>query len=184
MIRGYFESEEWPYREKSSIKGEHFLERPSTDTKLVCVVDTGVKAWGCILWILVALVSFGTALAVWLYWWFIERESFLPQVEVNAYPESFGVTRVTVRAEKPAKKEETPEFTEPVAQWIQRELVENRRASERAPRRRRRRSSTLDRPAAPVDPAEQIRRLAELRDSGALTEEEFEAKKKDLLDRM
>ena len=34
------------------------------------------------------------------------------------------------------------------------------------------------------DIPDQIRRLAELRDAGALTNEEFEAKKKDLLDRM
>ena len=37
-------------------------------------------------------------------------------------------------------------------------------------------------PTAPPDAVEQIRRLAELRDSGALTDAEFEAKKKKLLD--
>lgn len=38
---------------------------------------------------------------------------------------------------------------------------------------------------APFDnPLDQIRRLAELRDAGLVTPEEFEAKKRDLLDRM
>jgi hypothetical protein len=36
-------------------------------------------------------------------------------------------------------------------------------------------------PAAPLDPAEQIRKFAELRDEGVLSEEEFQAKKSDLL---
>jgi hypothetical protein len=35
--------------------------------------------------------------------------------------------------------------------------------------------------AAPDDPIDQIRRLAELRDQGAITPEEFEAKKRELL---
>ena len=34
------------------------------------------------------------------------------------------------------------------------------------------------------DTAEQIRKLAELRDSGAISEEEFEAKKRELLARL
>jgi hypothetical protein len=34
------------------------------------------------------------------------------------------------------------------------------------------------------EPSEQIRKLAKLRDDGILTEEEFEAKKKELLDRI
>lgn len=37
---------------------------------------------------------------------------------------------------------------------------------------------------APDNPIDQIRRLAELRDAGLVTPEEFEAKRKDLLDRM
>lgn len=35
--------------------------------------------------------------------------------------------------------------------------------------------------AAPADPAEQIRKLAQLRDEGILSEEEFQAKKAQLL---
>jgi ATP-dependent Lon protease len=53
-------------------------------------------------------------------------------------------------------------LTDKLAQ-IQRQLGENRRAE---------------------DATEQIRKLAELRDAGALTDEEFEAKKKDLLGRI
>jgi hypothetical protein len=39
-------------------------------------------------------------------------------------------------------------------------------------------------PAAAPDGAEQLRKLAELRDSGILTEEEFAAKKKEILERI
>lgn len=35
-----------------------------------------------------------------------------------------------------------------------------------------------------TDPVDQIRKLAELREAGAIIDEEFEGKKKDLLDRM
>ncbi len=35
-----------------------------------------------------------------------------------------------------------------------------------------------------LDPMTQIQRLAELRDAGIVTEEEFQVKKRDLLDRM
>jgi hypothetical protein len=38
--------------------------------------------------------------------------------------------------------------------------------------------------SVPLDIPDQIRKLAELRDSGAITEEEFELKKAELLDRM
>ena len=38
--------------------------------------------------------------------------------------------------------------------------------------------------ASSGDPAEQLRRLAALRDEGVITPEEFEAKKAELLDRM
>ena len=38
--------------------------------------------------------------------------------------------------------------------------------------------------SAPPDIAEQTRKLAKRRDAGVLDEDEFEAKKKDLLDRM
>jgi hypothetical protein len=37
---------------------------------------------------------------------------------------------------------------------------------------------------APIDTPAQIRELAELRDAGVITAEEFESKQKDLLDRM
>ena len=53
-------------------------------------------------------------------------------------------------------------LTDELAQ-IQREFGENRRAE---------------------DATEQIRKLAELRAAGAITDEELEAKKKDLLDRI
>jgi hypothetical protein len=39
-------------------------------------------------------------------------------------------------------------------------------------------------PAGPVDPVDAIRRLGELRDAGFISEDEFEAKKAELLGRI
>ncbi len=64
--------------------------------------------------------------------------------------------------DKAIEKAQELGLTDKLAQ-IQRELVENRRAE---------------------DVPDQIRKLAELRDAGAITNEEFEEKKKDLLERM
>src|SRR5215218_7753160 len=129
MIKGYFESDEWPYREKSNILGPDIMSR----TRMTCVIDTGVSPLGCILWLLFTIVSFGLAIVVWLWYWFVERDGFLPQVVVTAFPESSGMSKVTVISQKREKPQEMPEFTEPVTQWIQRELVEKRRAATEVP---------------------------------------------------
>src|SRR3712207_2810539 len=102
MVQGYFESGEWPYQENSKIKGNHFFKRPPVETKLTCVIDPGFKTWGCILWILAALISFGIAIIVWLFW-ALEREDFLPYVVVTAIPEGPGVSTVTVTSQKQGK---------------------------------------------------------------------------------
>jgi len=142
---------------------------------MTCVIDTGVSPLGCILWLLFTIVSFGLAIVVWLWYWFVERDGFLPQVVVTAFPESSGMSKVTVISQKREKPQEMPEFTEPVTQWIQRELVEKRRAATEVPEVA---------PTTSGDIPDQIKRLAELRDSGAITDEEFERKKAELLDRM
>ena len=104
------------------------------------------------------------------------REAHTPEIRP-------GVFRVTVTSEK------KPEYAEPVADWIQSELVQKTRAVE----------ASLENPPTPIregplyeptartesrDIPDQIRKLAELRDTGVISVEEFEAKKKDLLDRM
>jgi hypothetical protein len=164
MVRGYFDSDEWPYREKSKVLG------PGLDrSRIACVVDQPPNQWGCAVWLILGIVTFGAAILLWLMWWMFERDSILPQVVVTAYPEGAGLSRVTVVSEK------KPEYIEPLAEWIRRELVENRKAAEELP-------DLSDLPTNDIP--DQIRKLDELRKAGIVSNEEFEAKKKELLNRM
>ena len=180
MIRGYFDSDEWPYREKSTIIGPDLVSQ----TKLSCVVDEGPSPIGCIVWLALFVVTLGAAFLAWLFWVLMEREAFLPRVVVTAYPESPGVCKVTLASEK------KPEYAEPVAAWIQRELVEKTSAVEapqQTPPTPIQEGLATQQPTSSStggDIPEQIRKLAELRDAGVLSTEEFETKKRDLLDRM
>lgn len=163
MVRGYFKSEQWPYREKSKVQGPGLL----TGTAVRCIVDQPPNTLGCLIWLVLFVVTAGTALVVWIYWWLFERESILPTVIVTAHLEEASRSRVTVVSKK------RPEYAEPVVEWIQRELVEGKKAAR-----------VVQGQPAVGDIPDQIRRLAELRDTGILTEEEFESKKRDLLDKM
>lgn len=166
MMHGYFESEEWPHREQSQV----FKALISGSNRLTCKVDYGFNPWGCLVWLLLFVVTLGSAILVWLAWlaWF--RDDSIPAVYVGAYPESSSVSRVTVSSKQ------KPEYAEPIAEWIQRELVEKRRAADSL-HDQRTVSNDDDIPA-------QIRKLGELRDAGVLTADEFERKKSELLDRM
>ncbi len=166
MIRGYIESEEWPHSEKTQVLGG-LLNRPD---QLICEVDYGPNPWGCLAWIALFVVTLGSGIVVWLFWFFLMRDEFVPRVVIAAYPESSSVSRVTVTSER------KPEYAEPVVEWIRHELVVKRRAAMET-HQGRPTTSGEDIPA-------QLRKLGELRDAGVLTEDEFEAKKKDLLDRM
>ena len=159
MIRAYFDSDEWPYREKSTVWGPDIAIR----TKLTCVVDEGYSQIGCIVWLALFVVTLGSAIIVWLLWVLAGREDFLPRVVVTAYPESPDVCRVTLASEK------KPEYAEPVAAWIQRELVEKTRAVE-APQQTaptpRQEGLATQQPTSSNDSGDipdQIRKLAELR---------------------
>lgn len=179
MLRGYFDSDEWPYREKSKVIGPDLLTR----TRLTCVVDQPYNPIGCFVWLALFVVTLGAAIIVWLIWVLFERQGILPQVVVTAYTERPGVSRVTVTSEK------KPEYAEPVVDWIQRELVQKTRAVEASQENPPTpiREGPLYEPTARTysgDIPDQIRKLAELRDTGIISVEEFEAKKRDLLDRM
>ena len=180
MIRGYFDSDEWPYREKSTVMGPDLFTR----TKLTCVVDQPYNPIGCIVWLALFVVTLGAAIIVWLFWILLERQGFLPQVVVTAYRESPGVCGVTLASEK------KPEYAKPVAAWIQRELVEKTRAVEapqQTPPTPTREGLATQQPTSRTDSGDipdHIRKLAELRDAGVISAEEFETKKRDLLDRM
>ena len=180
MIRAYFDSDEWPYREKSTVYGPDLATR----TKLTCAVDEGYSQIGCIVWLALFVVTLGAAILAWLFWVLMEREHFLPRVVVTAYPESPGICKVTLTSEK------KPEYAEPVAAWIQRELVEKTRAVEASqqtaptPRQEGLATQQPTSSSGSGDIPDQIRKLAELRDAGVISAEEFETKKRDLLDRM
>jgi hypothetical protein len=133
------------------------------------------------------VVTLGAAIILWLLWILFERQDILPQVVVTAYPVSPGVCKVTIASEK------KPEYAEPVAAWIQRELVEKTRAVEPpqhwTPPTPIQEVPAIQQPTTSTssgDIPEQILKLAELRDAGVISAEEFETetKKRDLLDRM
>jgi hypothetical protein len=180
MIRGYFESDEWPYREKSTVLGPDLVSR----TKLTCIVDQPYNTLGCFVWLALFVITLGAAIIAWLFWILFERQGVLPQVVGTAYPESPGVCRVTIVSEK------KPEYAEPLAAWIQRELVEKKRAVETpqhtspTPIREGVATQQATSSTSIGDIPEQIRKLGELRDAGFISEAEFESKKRDLLDRM
>jgi hypothetical protein len=93
-------------------------------------------------------------------------------VVVTAYPAGPGKSTVTVVS---AKK---PEYLRPLVEWMQREFVQKKSASGRLERHPSGHSSGDN------NIPQQIRLLAKLRYEGAITEDEFESKKKDLLDRI
>lgn len=166
MIHGYLESDEWPHKEQSQV----FKALITGSNKLTCKVDYGYNPWGCVVWLLLFIVTLGAAILAWLAWILWLRDDYVPAVYVGAYPESTSLSRVTLSSKR------KPEYLEPIAEWIQRELVEKRRAAD----------SLLEQRGSSKDddiPA-QIRKLGELRDAGVLTEDEFERKKSELLDRM
>jgi hypothetical protein len=90
-------------------------------------------------------------------------------VNVSVEEESLGHTRLYVLAER-------RNHASTLEKWIREELPQRAAAVEP-------KASSETAPASPDIP-EQIKKLAELRDAGAITEEEFERKKAELLDRM
>lgn len=92
--------------------------------------------------------------------------------EIFATPEGATRSRLTVAASR-------RDWQQTLESWVQKELVENKAAA----------AKPLPQQPAQTQPAasdipEQIKKLAELRKAGAITEEEFEQKKAELLDRM
>jgi hypothetical protein len=163
MTRGYFESEEWPHRAQSKLRQPTLTFR--NDNQVICIVDQPPHPLGCIFWVAFGVVTLGAAVLAWMWWVMVERDGLLPQVVVTAYPAGPGKSRVTVVS---AKK---PEYLTPLVEWMQREFVRNKSAAEH---------TVADDNGIP----QQIRQLAKLRYDGTITDEEFESKKKDLLNRM
>ena len=89
-------------------------------------------------------------------------EKVLDKVQKKRRGEKSSDSASDSAVDKAIEKAQELGLTDKLAQ-IQRELGEKRRSE---------------------DVPDQIRKLAELRDAGAITDEEFEEKKKDLLERM
>lgn len=90
-----------------------------------------------------------------------------------------GIARAAIKPN--SKKERTAKATEKMLK-MQRAEARRAEAAARAAADQRR---TVNDAAPPApDPVEQLARLAKLRDSGAVTEEEFQAKKTEILGRM
>ncbi len=137
------------------------------------------------LFLLLTLITGGVFGFVYLFYVLLFKERDPWRVQVSALPEGSERTRLTVTATKHKQGKA-------VEDWVHRELVKNRAAApevfdkqelqdhlfgQEPAQRDQRGPRTSDIP-------EQIKKLADLRDSGAVTDEEFEAKKKDLLGRM
>lgn len=206
MVRGFLDSDEWPYPvgARSFLgnivnlfprRGAFDLYGPGnvlTGGNKVSDVRAPQRLWDSPSGLLVLLVlSLITAsLFLWVYglWTLLFRPAVEARVDVTATPIGMDKTKVTVEGI-------TPEHTEPVETWIRRELVENRAGAgiEASPNftpfgngilaQVKEKLATQQPPPESTIP-DQIRKLAELRDDGAITNEEFEAKKRSLLDRM
>jgi hypothetical protein len=125
---------------------------------------------GVVLWLILTLITVGAFAAIWFFYWMIrEAGSSDPEIykaRVVATPESPTQTRLSVSASR-------EDWRQTLESWVQQELVENSVAKK----------ASRGQPDASDIPG-QISRLAELRDGGVITAEEFEEKKRDLLDRM
>ena len=133
---------------------------------------------GIILWLILSVITLGVFTVVWLFYTTIRDEismirkdlSSVPKIynaQVVATPESPTKTRLSVSASR-------EDWRKTLESWVQQELVENRAAAK---------ETSNEQPNASDIPG-QIGRLAELRDRGVITAEEFEEKKRDLLGRM
>ncbi len=99
MVRGFFESDEWPYPVK---RGRGFLHGDRRPRCTVSRPDHPIKGRNKV----VASILFG----------------FIKQVSVTAIHDEPGCTKLMVEATK-------PEHAQPLAAWIQRELIENKAAA-------------------------------------------------------
>src|SRR5215213_8456235 len=90
--------------------------------------------------------------------------------KVVATPEGPTQTRLSVSTSR-------EDWARTLESWAQQELVENKAA--KGPL-----YEPSDSAGGPSDIPGQIERLAELRDAGVITAEDFDKKKRDLLDRM
>ena len=144
------------------------------------------QSWGGLALIAgLSLITLGTFLVCYLIYliiyMFLEDMAELIQTtykaQVIASPAGTGRTKIQASASR-------PDWQRTLDSWIERELVENKAAAVDPADLVAPEEPSSTEVSANTDIPEQLRKLGQLRDSGVLTEEEFEAKKKDLLNRM
>lgn len=162
LVRGYFESDEWPHRGDVRGPGGIIGPKVAADVPLPRSPLIPNNPLGCLVLLVLSVATLGVFAVGWLLWTMVAGA---PAVVVTGVAAGPGSTRLVIEAPR-------PEHAEPLEAWIRRELVEGRAAA-----------ATQGQPASPDIPT-QIRELAELRDAGVIIDEEFQAKKSALLDRM
>jgi hypothetical protein len=177
-VDSYFRYE-WPH-------GGSFREYSDPSGKASVVLTAEKRflsnSWGGLALIAgLSLITLGAFLALYIVYVFIHicldiaeliQSTYTAQIIVR--PSGTGQAKVQTSASR-------LDWQQTLDSWVERELVENKAAAVDP--------AEIVAPEEPTttestDIPEQIRKLGELRDAGVLTEEEFEAKKKDLLDRM
>jgi hypothetical protein len=143
------------------------------------------NSWGGLaLLVGLSLVTFGAFLVLYLGYFvvvlfldFAELVSMTYTAQVVATPEGPAQTKLQVTASR-------QDWQHTLESWVQKELVENQAAAGSTAEVEASEVAHSTAQSAATDIPEQIKKLAELRDSGVITDEEFERKKAELLDRM
>ena len=131
------------------------------------------SAGGIILLVLLSLITGGAFFVVWVLWALIRDAGDSDRAQLLATAETPGTVRLTVTATN-------SKYGTTLSEWVQSELADNEAAAVEVILEQSATNAQTNGGSIP----DQIRQLAELRDAGAITSEEYEAKKADLLDRM
>jgi hypothetical protein len=180
-VDSYFRHE-WPH-------GGSFGEYSDPSGKASVVLTAGKRflsnSWGGVALIAgLSLITLGAFLILYIVYVFIYiclemaeliQATYTAQVIVR--PSGAGQAKVQTSTSR-------LDWQQTLDSWVEKELVENKAAAVDPPETSASEGLAPTEGSATTDIPEQIRKLGELRDAGVLTEEEFEAKKKDLLDRM
>lgn len=180
-VDSYFRHQ-WPH-------GGSFGEYSDSSGKASVVLTAEKRflfnSWGGVALIAgLSLITLGAFLALYIVYVFIYicldiaeliQSTYTAQVMVR--PSGTGQSKVQTSASR-------LDWQQTLDSWVEKDLVENKAAAVDPAEISASEGPTPTGVAASTDIPEQIRKLGELRDAGVLTEEEFEAKKKDLLDRM
>jgi hypothetical protein len=165
QLQGYF-ARDWPH-------GGRFATHPPN---MIKVFARKRYLWdspgGILLALGLAIVTAGAFIPLYgIYWMLMDSSSKSEyHAQVIATPESPTQTRLSISASR-------EDWARTLESWAQQELVENKAA--KGPL-----YEPSDSAVGTGDIPRQIERLAELRDAGVITTEDFDEKKRDLLDRM